>query len=275
MNDPLDPLRGHLGACRPWLEDQLAECRRDQKHLPVAFPQLPRRASRQGLGGEITEVGGSRCDLSGWRQCDAAAAVLLHDAKASGALWLDLYAHGDLEERAMLLRSLAVLPLGDATAKLLLEVQRTNMVVHLEAAVCDSDLLVRVAKANLPGFGKADVDRLLLKIAFLDLPLSRVFGAESLASPELSRMLTDLATEREAAGRPVWRDTDRMLARAPVAGTIARLLGSLEHGDDNRRRAAAEGLLALNRADLRAFAEERLPREPRADVQDLLRRISR
>lgn len=275
MNDPLDPLRGALGASASWLDEQLAECQRDPKALFVAFPQLPRRVSRQGLGLGPSTLGPARCDLAAWRQCDAAAALLLARTRAPGSAWLDLYAHGDLEERAMLLRSLAVLPIGEATGKLLLEVQRTNMVVHLEAAVCDSDLLVRVAKASLPGFGKPDVDRLLLKLAFLDLPLSRVFSAETLANAELSRMLADLATEREAAGRPVWRDTDRMLARAPVAGTVARLLGGLEHGDDNRRRAAAEGLLALNRKDLRPFAEERLPREPRADVQDLLRRLCR
>jgi len=100
-----------------------------------------------------------------------------------------------------------------------------------------------------------------------------VFAAEQLANAELSRMLQDLATEREAAGRAVWRDTDRMLGRAPVPGATARMLGSLEHGDDCRRLAAVEGLLALDRKDLLPLLRERLPREPRADVKALLQRI--
>jgi hypothetical protein len=142
------------------------------------------------------------------------------------------------------------------------------MVLHVEAACCDGDLLQRTA--GQPGFGTAEQNRLLLKLAFLDLPLQRVFGGEQFANPELSRMLQDLATEREAAGRAVWRDTDRLCGRAPVAGTVARILGGLEHGDDGRRLAAAEGLLALRRPDLAAYARERLPREPRAAIQKLL-----
>ena len=158
--------------------------------------------------------------------------------------------------------------------RLLGEVQRTNMVLHVDAAVCAGDLLVRAARAALPGFGATEQNRLLLKLAFLDLPLRRALGAEALANAELSRMLQDLATEREAAGRAVWRDTDRMLGRAPVPGTAARLLGGIEHGDDGRRLAAAEGLLALQRRDLAPFAKERLAREPRADIRAVLERVT-
>jgi hypothetical protein len=48
------------------------------------------------------------------------------------------------------------------------------------------------------------------------------------------------------------------------------LLGGLEHGDDGRRLAAAEGLLALGRRELVPFARERLQREVRAPVRKLL-----
>lgn len=273
MNAPIDLLRARISDAAPWLSDQDAQIRVDRRHLAVAFPQLPRKVSRSQLGSGVTALGPAQCDLDGWRRCDAAAAILLLQCKATDAELVDLYAHGDLEERAMLLRSLAVLPLSAGTASLLLEVQRTNMVLHLEAAICDSDLLVRVAEAKLPGFGQNDIDRLMLKLAFLDLPLKRVFSAQRLANVELSRMLQDLATEREAAGRPVWRDTDRMLALAPVPGTIARILGGLEHGDDGRRLAAAEALLLLARPELRVFAAERAPREPRPEIRALLQRL--
>lgn len=272
MAAPFPVLTGLLGE-DAWLSEAISATTADPAALAVRFPQLPRRLSRTGLGGGRQQVGEGEVDLSGWRRCDAAAAVLLASVGAGDKLLEDLYAHGDLEERAMLLRSLAVLPVTPATANLLGEVQRTNMVLHVEAAVCDSDLLRRAAESGLPGTTRQETNNLLLKIAFLDLPLHRVFAGEDLANEDLSRMLQDLATEREAAGRAVWRDTDRMLCRAPVPGSIARILGGLEHGDDGRRRAATEALCHLQRTDLAVFAQERENREPRADIRALLEQL--
>jgi len=266
-------LERKLGARLAAVRTARDEVRTDGKRLPVVFPGLPRKVGKDAVGGGQLRCGDATIDFDAWRQCDLAAALLLLQcAPADAALW-DLYEHGDIEERAMLLRALHLLPLGAATVRLLGEIQRTNMVLHVEAACCDGDLVARAAQAALPGFGPPEQNRLLLKLAFLDLPLRRVFAAERLANAELSRMLQDLATEREAAGRAVWRDTDRMLGRAPVPGATARMLGSLEHGDDGRRLAAVEGLLALDRKDLLPLLRERLPREPRADVKALLQRI--
>ena len=276
MDSPFPILAERLGDQARWVHEAVKATEASRRELPVFFPQLPRRLSREALGGGVSTVGPARCDLDGWRRCDAGAALLLVGAKATPAELLDLYAHGDLEERAMLLRSLALLPPDSAMADLLGEVQRTNMVLHVEAAVLDSDLLARAGThegKGLPGFGQAEANNLMLKIAFLDLPMDRVFAAERLANEELSRMLQDLATEREAAGRAIWRDTDRMICHAPVPGTIARILGGLEHGDDGRRLSAAHALAQCNRKDLQAFAEERLPREPRENVRAILQRL--
>ncbi|MGE3173454.1 MAG: EboA domain-containing protein [Planctomycetota bacterium] len=277
---PFAPLLARLGDGAAWLQQAAAAIAADRRELAVAFPQLPRRLGRSALapdatGSAVETVGPARCDLAGWRRCDAGAALLLAGAAVTDDELRDLYAHGDLEERVMVLRALATLPVTAATADLLGEVQRTNMVLHVEAAVCDSDLLVRAAGAGVRGFGTAEQNALLLKVAFLDLPAARVFDAATRANPELSRMLQDLATEREAAGRAIWRDTDRFLCRAPVPGSVARILGGLEHGDDGRRQAAAEALAALNRPELRPFAQERLPREPRPAIRAVLQRVTR
>ncbi len=274
MNPLTEPLWARLPDARTWLEQALAAVRQDRSQLPVLFPGLPRRAGRSALGGGVQALDQARLDLDSWRLCDGAAAILLSEAQATDLELLDLYAHGDLEERTMLLRALQALPIRGATASLLGEVQRTNMVVHVEAACCDGDLLARMRAAGRPDFGPTELNRLMLKIAFLDLPLGRVHRGEGMANAALSQMLMDLATEREAAGRPIWRDTDRMLGRAPVPGTTARILGGLEHGDDHRRLAAAEGLLALGRPDLGGFAQERLGRESRADIRALLQQIA-
>lgn len=248
------------------------EVRADRSRLPVVFPGLPRRCGRDPLPSGRTQLGPGTVELGAFRNCDLAAAWLLLAVTATDAELWDLFAHGDIEERAMLLRALHVLPVGPITVRLLGEVQRTNVVLHLEAAICDGDLFARVV--GQPGFDQATANKLLLKLAFLDLPLQRALGAERHANAPLSQMLQDLATEREAAGRAVWRDTWRLIGMAPTQGSAARLVGGLEHGDDGVRLAAAEGLLALGRADLRPFAAERLPREPRAAIRAVLARLA-
>lgn len=268
----LPVLRSLLGDAAATADALLAEVRADRDRLPVVFPGLPRRVGREPIRGGRRTVGDSVVDLDAFRRCDLAAAWLLGNLGATSDEIVGLYAHGDIDERAMALRSLHFLPVGPATVRLFGEVQRTNVVLHLEAAVCDGDLFVRTL--GQPGFDQTAANRLLLKLAFLDLPLARVYDAERTANAELSRMLRDLATEREAAGRSVWRDTNRLLGRAPCPGAIARLIGGLEHGDDGVRLAAAEGLLALGHKDLAPYAAERLDREPRADVQALLRRLA-
>jgi hypothetical protein len=244
--------------------------------LQVALPALPRKIGREQLPPELALEGDSSIDLGAWRACDAAALELLHAAQAGDDALRELYAHGDIDERAMVLRSLAARPVSAGTVALLGEVQRTNVQSHFEAAVCDSNLVARAL--GRAGFNQADLDRLVLKAAFLGIELVRLFDVQRHANPELSRMLQDLATEREAAGRAVWRDTARLIARAPTSGTLARLVGGLEHGDDGTRLAAAEGLDALlsrdrsHREPLHLYLRERLPREPRQDIRAALER---
>lgn len=236
--------------------------------LPVLFPQLPRRLGRKQFASGLHQEADIQLDLAAWRTCDAGALLLLNQARMSEAQLLDLYYHGDLEEKSMVFRSTACLPITDATVTLLGEAQRTNTGVHFEAAVCDSNLLTRAAQSGV--FSREDFDRTVLKVAFIDLPFGRLLGAETRVTQELSRMLQDLATEREAAGRRVWGDTNRVIARAPTLGTLARLAGGLEHGDDAQRLAAAEGLAHVDDKTLQAMARERLEREPVAAIRDAI-----
>jgi hypothetical protein len=263
--------RGLAAAERTWLRDALARgAREGARAVAALLPALPRRIGRHAVGTGMRRAGEATVDARAWRACDLAAYALLAQAGSDDAARLDLYAHGDIEERTMLLRASSALPLSPATASLFGEIQRSNTVPHFEALACDSDVVAR-ACGTLPGFGPDQLNRLLLKAAFLGLRLARLFAVERHANPELSRMLADLASEREAAGRAVWPDTALLLARAPVPGTRARLVGDLEHGDDERRAAAAAGLGLLRDAALMPFLRERLPREPKPVVQQALR----
>jgi hypothetical protein len=265
--DPLAaPCKGaDLG---PLLDALAAPPERLRAEIPTLWPSLARRAGRTPLSGRV-EAGDAIADLSAWRRCDAVGAALLFRAEPLPAgLVLDLFLKGDLEEKTAATRALVLLPLREDAAKVLEELQRSNVVAHFEAGVLDGNLLARALDAGLLDRGR--FDRLVLKAAFLDLPLDRMIGVLERPGPNLSRMLQDLATEREAAGRAVWRDTCRLIAGAPVDGTVGRLLGALEHGDDRTRLAAARGLAVLKRADLRPFVEERRRRETRPEIREAL-----
>ena len=275
----MSELRALIGPKADLADELLAGLRSDRSRLPVVFPGIPRRFGKDAIGGGKQSFGDALVDLDALRVCDVVAAYLVTSIEATEEEIVDVYMHGDIEERAMLLRSLNFLPLGSTTDRLLGEVLRTNIVLHMEAALCDTDLLARTVSSKTIDDDTAN--RLLLKFAFLDMDLTRALGAYALANVTLSTMLQDLATEREAAGRSVWRHTYRMLGHAACPGAVARLVGGLEHGDDGVRHAAAEGLIALRSTEtqinqnlIAQFASERLPREPRATVSELLQQLA-
>ena len=263
--------RGLPDGERAWLREGLARCEREgARALTVLWPALPRRVGRQVVGSARLGVGAAQVDLGVWRACDVAAWAALARGRADDATVFELFAHGDIEERTMVLRATTARPLTPLTGRLFGEAQRSNTLPHFEALACDCDLVARACE-QVEGFGRDQLNRLLLKAAFIGLRLARFYGVERHANPELSRMLQDLATEREAAGRAVWPDTASLIARAPAPGTTARLVGDLEHGDDERRLAAVVGVGILGRRELLPFLRERLPREPKPTIAQALR----
>src|SRR5262245_14193523 len=195
-----DPL---AAACKgadlgPVLDALAAPAERLREEIPVLWASLARRAGRAPLSGRA-QVGDAVADLSAWRRCDAVGAALLFKAEPlPKGFVLDLYLRGDLEEKTAAARSIVLLPVSEDASKLLDELQRSNVVAHFEAGVLDGNLLVRALDAGL--LSRDRFDRLVLKAAFLDLPLDRMTGVIDRPGPNLSRMLQDLATEREAAG---------------------------------------------------------------------------
>jgi hypothetical protein len=279
MLDTAPFLSQHLDEnARAFLEEaQAAVGEKGVAHIGVLLPQLARRVGREPLRDAGHETRGDlQLDLSAWRTCDLAGAALLGAQDVDDAFLRDLYWHGDMEEKTIVLRSLALREITQATVDLLGEVQRTNVNSHVEAGALDSNLVARALRAGGrdTGFTQDDFHRLVLKMAFSDFPVSRLFEGLDCGTETLSRMLQDFATEREAAGRAVWVDTWRFIARHPTAGSRARIIGGLEHGSDPVRTAAAEAVLLMQEDALTAFAKERLPREPRDDIRALLQQAA-
>lgn len=258
MTDYVPDLTSHVEALLPeaakgWWSQALARARDEGPDaLPEIFPALRRRMGTTGLCAGMFDHAPYLVDLDAWRTCDAAGHALLGAAGAHDGPATNLFLRGDLEERTIVLKAMTLRPISPDTIALLGEVQRTNTVRHVEAGVLDANVVVRALEAGGPmtGFSQEDLHRLVLKLAFSDLPVARAYGVLDHATPELSQMLEDFAQEREAAGRPVWPDTWRFLGRAPIATTRERLLQGLRHERPEVRAAARDGVEALGDAEL-------------------------
>lgn len=239
-----------------WLDASCEGLRTDgPKRLPVLFPALARRLGREGLGGGRVQAGDADVDLDAWRTCDAGGWCLMEAGAPEPSAHVDLYQHGDMEERIVALRAMALRPIDQATIDLLGEVQRTNMGVHVEAGALDSNLIARALADGGPdaGFTHGDFCRLVLKLAFMDLSIDRMFGGLALGTEELSQRLEDFAQEREAAGRPVWPDTYRFMGHAPIDSARDRLRQAIASDRPEVVAAAADGIRALGDDDLLAL----------------------
>lgn len=235
--------------------------------LEVHLPSLVRRLGRdQPWTQARLPVRQGVVDARRLRLCDAAAAVLLDRAMelGTGAPWLvQLYSRGDAEERRMILRSLPFVEADEVAPVLMEEAHRTNDQVIFEAGLLDSDLPALLLDGDA-------YRRAVLRTAFLDLRAARLLGLERRADPELSRMLLEFMSEREAADRPVWPDTLPVCALAPVAGVVPKVAGDLWHGRDVRRRQAARAAARLQDPWLADRIRERLEVERDPVVRELL-----
>ncbi len=113
----------------------------------------------------------------------------------------ELWAHGDNRERQAVLKALPLLPEPAQFAALAIEACRANVLTVFEAIACDNPYPAE-------HFPELAFNQLVLKAAFNDVALARIFGLDARRNAELARMATDFAAERRAAGRPVPADLD-------------------------------------------------------------------
>jgi hypothetical protein len=264
-----EPLLAELAARAPaegmaWLEEQLAAARAgDRAAVKKAFPGMGRRLGRGELGAEgaLTRADGADVPLRAWRVDDAGRAALIAAfADGRDELARELYFSGDMRERAGVLRGLALAGQGDAALDTVRDACRANARELFEAAVADNPY----ASA---GLNDNEFRQAVLKSVFLGVPLASIARIDERADAELTRMLLSYVTEREMAVRTVPPDIWPVAGRAPIPGTIARLVGYLEHPQAAHRAGAAQGLGISGDPRGRAFLEERLPRETDESVR--------
>lgn len=192
-------------AGRRWLRDAWARVKSgEETQLAPAFALAPRRLGRAPLELAPADREAAEQAHPGWRPWtwtvdEAARACLLLALPLAAEPYYravdQLFRLAAGREQMALLRSLPLLPRGQAFIRRAAEGVRSNSEAVLAAIAFDNPYPAE-------HFSEAQWNRMVLKCLFLDLPLDRVIGLSARMNGELARMVGDLVRERSAAGRP-------------------------------------------------------------------------
>ena len=181
----LDDLRAALPGA--WLADAEAHVHENPQ---TRFARAARQLGRHPLP-----------DAPGWTAAEAGRAVLL--SHLSAAEIATIYRQGDANERLAVLKALPLLDLGDAAVPLVEDALRTN----------DTRLVGAALGPYAGHLDQATWRQGVIKCVFMGVPLTVVDRLDDRADAALAAMLTALADERAAAGRPMAADATALLTR--------------------------------------------------------------
>lgn len=122
------------------------------------------------------------------------------------ALLNSYFRFGDEEERASLIKALALLDDSETFKPIALESGRTNS-MHLFSALALNNPFPAII------YDDHEYNQIVMKCLFMGLPVSKICGIDDRCNKELSRMCEDYIDERLSANRSL--PTDIWLALAP------------------------------------------------------------
>ena len=248
-------LRQWLKAAAPpegvdWLDrvrDALNDAAPDSVFV-TAFAHAPRRVGTAALRLRPDDRAEAERVRAGWRPTlwtadQAARATLLlvyddSDADGYGDMLARLLRSGDHTQAAALYRALPLLPYPERHRPWALEALRAD----------DQRLFEAVALFNpypADHFDEAGWNRMILKAAFLGVPVSGIVGLEKRANTVLAHELRDFARQRREAGQRVPIDMWQAAGDRIANHVVDELAAELDGPDVDMAMAAA---LALARS---------------------------
>jgi hypothetical protein len=205
-----------------WLEQTCASAGNDVDALCGAYTAASARVGRSSiqLDAALRQPFASvDLDVSRWTTDDVARAALLLSAAArlSADAFADAaaacYERGDAREQQSWLRAVSLLPDPARFLRLTIDACRTNIIPVFEAIACENPYPSRY-------FPERNFNQMVLKSLFNSIALTRIVGLPRRLNSELSRMASDYAAERRAAGRTVPADIGLAMTESGSAGVI-------------------------------------------------------
>ena len=263
------------GASIAWLEDAVVALRRGAPPEPTLahFTAAARRLGRDVLPAEpdASLPGPDDPVPVSVLTCDAAGRVALLLAVAEGSapavesiVW-KAYREGDTREKIAVVRALPLLPGGARFVPVALDAGRINETALFQALASDNPFPAR-------HYPELELNKLVLKAAFVGAPIDRITGLLRRANPELARAAMEYIDQQESAGRAFPPDLWLAIAPHPPPGAVGRMLGYLSHAVAAQRGGAAHGLRIVAQLRTASFLEERLGAERDPAVKTAIER---
>ncbi|VUD69086.1 hypothetical protein TDB9533_04452 [Thalassocella blandensis] len=166
------------------------------------------------------------------------------------ALYKDLCRNADVRESVMLIQSLALLPQSEAFVENAREAARSNILDLFSAVAHNSQYAYQ-------NFDLSGWNQLILKAAFMAVPIWSIVGLKVRNNEALLTMLKDYARERQAASRTVPWDLWCCVAwAADTSEDIDELCEQFDRGDTQTKAAIVLGLLESDNSNAQHTASE-------------------
>jgi hypothetical protein len=175
------------------------------------------------------------------------------------------YENGDSREKLAIVRGLWLLPDAERFTRLALDAGRSNEVDLVRALACDNPFPAQ-------HYDELAWNKLVMKAAFMELPLADVALARMRDDAELSRMALHYIEQQESATRRFPPELWLAVAAFPPPGAVAKLLGYVCHAVTEQRLAAARALERIHQRRTATFLSERASVELDSRVLTVLTR---
>ena len=192
-------------------------------------------------------------DENTWSWVDVARVYLLlllwqrNDSESYQQTYRDLYHSADVKESILLIKSLAFLPDTEAFISIAREAARSNITSLFSAIAHNNDYPMRY-------FDMSGWNQLILKAAFLAVPIWSIVGLKQRNNAALAEMLSDYARERQLASRSVPWDLWCCVGwSASTTQDLAALEKQFEQGDKQIKAAIALSLIENNDGEAHAL----------------------
>ena len=249
---------------RLWLKQKLdaITSKAELKDLYLTFSAIPRFLGKQTLEVSADHLQAAQklrkgLTIEGWTISQAARVLTIcsypfPDEQSFLNIMDQLFSAAEVTELVALYSALPVLPYPEALNARASEGVRTNMSVVFDAVVLNNPYPCEYLEEGA-------WNQMVLKALFMGRPMYKIYGLERRSNLSLSKMISDYAHERWAAGRPTSPEMWRPIG---AEGTIT-IYQDLEHlltlDDSDQHAAAVLAARALNTREAQAFLDQNQP----------------
>ena len=247
-----------------WLTTKLHQLQSDPqtRDLYLIFSAIPRFLGRNELqvsssDSDKAEVLRKGLSIKGWTLAQAARVLTIctfpfEDSDSYLRILDQLFNSAEVTELVALYSALPLLPYPNKLKDRTSEGIRTNMSVVFDAVVLNNPYPSEY-------LDEGAWNQMVLKALFMERPLYQIYGLEDRGNVRLTKMISNYAHERWAAGRPTSPEMWRPIGNQATIGIYEDLEKLLTLQDKDQQAAAVLTAQALGTKEAQSFLDHHRP----------------